>query len=245
MSTKTFKTSLIIMGIFLFLILFSNLMTQNTNNSLTVKKCSDFLVDGQGTSPSWSLTEWVNIPQRKVIKGTLETSFKILYSDSGIYILFKCQDRKLTASMMEDFMDLWNEDVVEVFLWPDEDYPIYFEYEISPLNRELVLLVPNLKGNFLGWQPWHYEGNRKVIHATSAFGGELTSGAEVEGWMAEIYIPFALLTPLGKVPAVKGTVWRANFYRCDYDFGEGDRWTWQPIEKRFHEYQKFGYLHFD
>lgn len=245
MSTKTINASRINMGIFLFLVLFNNLMSQNVNNTIPVKKCSDFVVDGQGTNPNWSLTDWSTIPQRKIIKGTLDTSFKILYSDSGIYFLFKCQDRKITASMQEDFMDLWKEDVVEVFLWPDEDYPIYFEYEISPLNHELVLLVPNLKGNFLGWRPWHYEGNRKVVHSTSVFGGELKSGAALEGWIAEIYVPYALLTPLGKVPPVKETVWRANFYRVDYDLGEGESWTWQPIEKRFHEYQKFGYLHFE
>ena len=46
----------------------------------------------------------------------------------------------------------------EVFLWPDERDPIYFEYEISPLGRELPILVPNLDGKFLGWRPWHYEG---------------------------------------------------------------------------------------
>src|SRR4030042_4142344 len=124
MSSKTIKTSLIIMGIFLFLILFNNLMTQDANNSIAVKKCNDFAIDGQGKNPDWSLTDWITIPQRKIIKGTLSTSFKILYSDSGIYFLFKCQDRKIHASMPEDFMDLWKEDVVEVFLWPDEDYPI-------------------------------------------------------------------------------------------------------------------------
>ena len=38
-------------------------------------------------------------------------------------------------------MDLWNEDVFEVFLWTDERYPVYFEYEISPLNHELPILA--------------------------------------------------------------------------------------------------------
>jgi hypothetical protein len=245
MSSKKINKNLLIKGIIMLLVLFDTLVTQEVQNSIAVKKCSDFAVDGQGTNTNWSLTDWVTITQRKIIEGTLNTSLKILYSDSGIYFLFKCQDRRITASMPEDFMDLWKEDVVEVFLWPDEDYPIYFEYEISPLNRELVLLVPNLKGKFLGWRPWHYEGNRKIVHSTSASGGELKSGAQVESWVAEFCIPFELLTPLGKVPPVKGTIWRANFYRGDYDLGEWESWAWQPIEKRFHEYQKFGYLHFE
>jgi hypothetical protein len=63
--------------------------------------------------------------------------------------------------MQGDFLDLWNEDVVEAFFWTDESNPIYFEYELSPLNYELPILVPNNKGKFLGWLPWHYEGIAK------------------------------------------------------------------------------------
>ena len=64
----------------------------------------------------------------------------MVYSSTGLYFLMEGTDRKLTATMNEDFMDLWNEDVFEVFLWTDERYPAYFEYEISPLNRELPIL---------------------------------------------------------------------------------------------------------
>ena len=67
----------------------------------------------------------------------------------------------MTATKTEDFADLWNEDVFEFFLWPDEQTPLYFEYEISPLGYELPILVPNFNGKFLGWRPWHYEGERK------------------------------------------------------------------------------------
>ena len=110
-------------------------------------------------------------------------------------------DGKITATFDEDFEDLWTEDVFEVFLWPDEREPIYFEYEISPLNRELPILVPNLGGKFLGWRPWHYEGDRKTRKATSAVGGAVESGAAVTGWKAEFFIPFELLTPLRIRPA--------------------------------------------
>ena len=46
---------------------------------------------------------------------------------------------------MGDFLDLYNEDVVEVFLWPDESFPVYFEYEVSPLNYELPIIIPKLQ----------------------------------------------------------------------------------------------------
>ena len=85
-------------------------------------------------------------------------------------------DRKLTATMTEDFMHLWTEDVFEVFLWTDERYPVYLEYEISPLNRELPILIPNFGGQFLGWRPWDYEKDRATRKATSIIGGPKAVG---------------------------------------------------------------------
>ena len=103
--------------------------------------------------------------------------FKMLYSKTGVYVLFSGSDARLTATMKEDFLDLWNEDVYEFFFWTDERLPLYFEYEISPLGYELPILVPNVDGKFLGWRPWHYEGDRKIQKATAITGGEKKSGA--------------------------------------------------------------------
>jgi hypothetical protein len=141
-------------------------------------------------------------------------------------------------------MDLWNEDVFEVFLWPDERYPVYFEYEISPLGRELPILVPNFGGQFLGWRPWHYDGDRQTRKATSVMGGTKTSNATIEGWRGEFFIPYALLKPLQNVPPKPGTRWRANVYRMDYDGGKRSAWQWAPVAKTFHEFARFGELVF-
>ena len=217
---------------------------ENKNMVLKISKTEDFSVTGDGTSSMWTKADALALPLRKGKDRGLRTDLKMLYSDLGLYFLFRCEDEKLTASMPSDFMDLWNEDVAEVFLWPDQSHPMYFEYEISPLDHELVLLVPNLDGDFLGWLPWHYEGERLTRHATSVQGGPKKSGSSIHGWIAEFFIPFALLKPLQNVPPRSGTKWRCNFYRCDYDSGDQAYWSWQPVEKRFHEYEKFGVVEF-
>jgi hypothetical protein len=173
-----------------------------------------------------------------------DTRIKVLYSGTGIYFLFYCKDEKLTTAMAADNLDLWKEDVVEVFLWTDETFPVYFEYEISPVNYELPIMVPNYKGSFLGWLPWHYEGERRTQHATSAVGGKKEGGSSVSAWIAEFYIPYKLLAPLNKVPPVSGTKWRANMYRIDHD-NEQIRFMWQPGTKNFHDYEKFGTFIFE
>src|SRR5262249_23843398 len=153
---------------------------------------------------------------------------------TGLYVLFDAADTKLTSTMTEDFQNLWLEDVFEVFLWPDDRDPVYFEYEISPLGRELPILIPNFDGKFLGWRPWHYEGGRRTPRATAAVGGELKSGAAVSGWRAEVFLPYELLTPLRNVPPRPGTRWRANFYRMDYDGAERQGWDWARVGPSFH-----------
>jgi hypothetical protein len=211
---------------------------------LTVKPAADFEVTGRGDAPAWRDTEWTVLRRRQPDGHPYESRFKVLYSTTGLYFLLDGSDKTLTATMNEDFLDLWNEDVFEVFLWTDERYPLYFEYQISPLNRELAILVPNFGGQFLGWRPWHYERDRLTRKNTTTTGGPKTSQAAIDGWRAEVFVPYTLLKPLQNVPPKAGTVWRANFYRMDYDGGKRTQWEWAPVGDSFHEYQKFGDLVF-
>jgi hypothetical protein len=212
--------------------------------SATVMKCQDFEITGEGSSDMWNKAEWINLVQQGSDKSLYGTKVKVLYSSTGIYFLFNCEDKKLTTTMQADNLNLWEEDVVEVFLWTSEDFPVYFEYEVSPMNYELPIIVPNYKGKFLGWLPWNYDGDKRVKHATSIVGGEKKSGAVVSAWIAEIFIPYKLLTPLPNVPPASGTRWRANMYRIDYDNGSVP-FAWQKTGRSFHEYNSFGTFQFE
>ena len=205
---------------------------------LSVPSGDDFEVTGTGEHAAWRRIEWVPLRRRDADGHAYDTRFKTMYSGTGLYFLIEGTDRTLTASMNEDFLDLWNEDVFEVFLWTDERYAAYFEYEISPLNHELPILVPNFGGQFLGWRPWHYDRERRTRKATSTMGGP--KQASIEGWRAEFFIPYALLRPLQNVPPKAGTRWRANVYRMDYDQGRRTQWEWAPVGQTFHDYEHFG-----
>jgi hypothetical protein len=207
---------------------------------MRVKQTADFTLQGDGSSAEWGAADWVSIPGRHGARAAYQTRVKLLYSGLGIYGLFLCEDHKITSTMKEDFADLYNEDVVEIFFWPDESVPVYFEYELSPHNYELPIVVPNLKGNFFGWRPWHYERDRLTRHATRITNDEKS----ITGWTAEFFIPYALLKPLIAAPPQKGTRWRANLYRIDYDEGESE-WSWQLTKKTFHDVEKFGTILFE
>jgi hypothetical protein len=209
---------------------------------LTVNRTKDFVLSGDGTADNWKTENWVILPKREGRGPAYETKMKILYSDSGIYCLYYCQDLVLTSTLNQDFSDLYNEDVVEAFFWPDDNTPVYFEYELSPKNYELPLLVPNIKGHFMGWLPFHYNGNRKTRHMIYV----AKQADNMIAWTAEFFIPYELLKPLIKTVPSKNTRWRANFYRIDYDQGGagGAGWAWQSVRTDFHDYEHFGTLLF-
>lgn len=215
---------------------------QQTNSKakpLPVQHTADFEITGDGNASSWSKAEWTSLPPREGARSYYQSKVKLLYSDRGIYCLFFCQDSQITATLKEDFANLYNEDVVEIFFWPDESVPVYFEYELSPNNYELPIMVPNLKGKFFGWRPWHYEGDRVTRH-----GAKITKDEKgVVSWTAEFFIPFTLLTPLVTKPPQKTSRWRANMYRIDYDEGASE-WSWQLTRTNFHDYEKFGTIEF-
>jgi hypothetical protein len=220
------------------------LSADSVHDSVTVKRCSDFRITGDGSSIQWNSAGWITLNVEGESETLLKTKTKVLYSGTGIYFLFNCEDKKLTSSMKADNLNLYDEDVVEVFLWPDENFPVYFEYELSPYNFELPIIVPNNRGDFLGWLPWHYEGERKTQHATTILREGNKSTGPVSGWIAEFYIPYKLLAPLISKPPETGEKWRANMYRIDYDNGILP-YSWQKTEKTFHEYDKFGTIIFE
>ena len=236
----------ILLRLFILCLIFavksSSIAAKSENDSVIIKKCQDFKITGDGKSDQWKTTGWINLYQPDPADPAYNTKVKVLYSKSGIYFLFNCGDKKLTSTMKADNLNLWEEDVVEVFLWTDENFPVYFEYELSPYNFELPIMVPNNNGTFLGWLPWHYEGERKTQHATNV---SRENGKDISAWEAEFFIPYKLLAPLSNVPPLSGTKWRANMYRIDYDKGSEVPFAWQKVTGTFHEYKKFGTFIFE
>lgn len=211
-----------------------------------VRRTNDFKVSGAGKAKPWQKTEWLTIPPLEGKAPGYATRAKVLYSDTGLYFLFDCEDHKLVTTMTHDGDDLWRGDVVEVFLQPNPKYPVYYEYEISPLNYQLSLLIANNKGKFFGWLAWKDVAARAIQRATAVRGGKKKSKAKVSGWTAEFFVPYELLRGMTGIPPKSGAVWRGNFYRIDYDSGKAVHFAWsKPSKPNFHQYQRFGYLKFE
>jgi hypothetical protein len=212
---------------------------------LRLRSVEDFEVTGRGDAPAWASVPWTPMRKRQADGHPYDARFKMVYSKTGVYVLMDGTDLRLTTTGRPDNGDLWEEDVFEAFFWTDESAPVYFEYEISPMNAELPILVSNNGGTFMGWVPWHFANGRKTRKATAVRDGAKVQGGPASGWSAEFFIPYALLKGLRNVPPAAGTRWRANFYRMDHDGGRTTQWDWAPVGPSFHEYLKYGVLVFD
>jgi hypothetical protein len=129
---------------------------------LTLPRVEDF--DLVPDAAAWNAADWQPIPTTAGEPGHA-TRFRAVWSATGIYFGFECSDDRQVTTGLPDGGDLWNEDVVEAFFWPDERQSVYLEYELSPAGSELLLLVPNRAGEFMGWSPWHFEGDRRTRKA--------------------------------------------------------------------------------
>lgn len=214
-------------------------------NTIVIKKVDDFNLTGNGGNSNWEKTNW-NV-MTKLDKGgqDYESKFKILYSDKGLYVLFYAEENKISTTYDTDFDTLWNGDVFEIFFHPNPQLRKYLEYQVNPLNKELVIIIDRSKESHnTGLKD--YEGNRRIKKKVEVLGGKGEMGSTINSWKAELFFPFELLKDLPNSPPVSGTVWNANFARIDYDTGKKIRWSWTPtIDYTFHELEKFRKIEFE
>src|ERR687885_610320 len=78
----------------------THLYAQETDSSaIHILKTEDFQVNGKGDHGNWAKTAWLPITIQESADRTLTKNTKLLYSSTGLYFLFQCEDHKLTASI--------------------------------------------------------------------------------------------------------------------------------------------------
>jgi hypothetical protein len=217
-------------------------------NSLTVFRCKDFTITGKGNDPEWDKAKWTNLTKLDTGGRNYESKFKILYSTTGIYVLFSGEDDKITTKAYNDFEAIYNGDVFEVFLHPIPKTAVYFEYEINQLNKELILTLSKVNNQLYSWAPRYpaLEDRKPIKKMVDVAGEKIEVGSSIKTWSAEIFFPYTILGLLPDIPPVSGTIWNANFCRLDYDSGNMIKYSWSPaIQRSFHELDKFQSIKFE
>ncbi|WP_428386902.1 carbohydrate-binding family 9-like protein [Mucisphaera sp.] len=174
-----------------------------------------------------------------------QTTARLLYDDTHLYLRFDVDDRYVIARNTEPNSPVYEDSCVEFF------------FQIHP-NRYINLEMNAIGAILLGsWQEEPREGgvvDPKHIEAikrwTSLSGPIEEEIIEPITWHAALALPLSVIEdlagPLKERKPAPDIRWTANFYKCA-DKSSHPHWlTWSPIGERlwFHQPKYFGHLHF-
>jgi alpha-galactosidase len=202
---------------------------------------SDFSIDGNLSKDNWKHARWVEFdhdPTGKAENPAIKTRVAAIWSDRYIYFAFSGLYEALNVHEGKDVAkerwELWNRDVVEVFLNPQPEHiSHYYEFEVAPNNQWIDLEIEKTKTPFndAAWDSG-FEHATKIDEKTHL-------------WMTEMQIP---LSSIGVEKIQTGDLWRVNFFRAAGRGGDEHRiflaWSSIPQGGTFHVPNRFGILRF-
>ncbi|MFB3921637.1 MAG: carbohydrate-binding family 9-like protein [Terriglobia bacterium] len=217
--------------------------TPYTSDARTTAKHSpkDFVPDGDLTKKVWRGAAWVKFDyhmsgQPRYPQAATEVA--ALWTANYVYFAFRSKYTTLNIYAGEDpareRWELWNRDVVEVFLNPQpERVNHYYEFEVAPNNQWIDLEIDKDK------QPFNdAKWDSGFEHATRV-------DERNHVWTCEMRIP---LKSMNAAAIKRGDEWRLNYYRAD---GLGDDtkrrflcWSTIPTGETFHVPTRFGIIRF-
>lgn len=192
-------------------------------------------LNADASAPPWSALQPVRLSDAVTARAPKQgTEVRALWSDTEWRLLFHVNDTNVWATMTKHDANLYEEEVVEVFLDPAGDLQSYFEIEVNPLGTVLDLVLRKSRSGYKGDVAWDCQGLRTLVRKHPG------------GWTAEMAIPFASVT---NSPPVIGKRWRANFYRIDRPSRDHslprELTAWSPpLRPNFHTPEKFGIIEF-
>ena len=199
----------------------------------------DFRPDGDLSKTVWKRANSVKFDHDASGKShypEVSTRVASVWTETHIYFALWSRYDSLNVYEGEDpaaeRWQLWDRDVVEVFLNPQpERVNHYYEFEVAPNNQWVDLEIDKTKEPFND-ATW----NSGFEHATRI-------DAKNHIWTAEVRIPISSMNVIAIHP---GTDWRANFFRAAGNGSDDHRkflaWSIIPEGKTFHVPTRFGIL---
>ncbi len=216
------------------------------------------VIDGDGGDSAWTRAPGLNLVDVEDLTGQRQhsrpTVARMLWDEDNLYFLFEMIDADVWSTFDNRDDQIWQQEVVEIFIDPDGDGLDYAEIEVNPLNTIFDLLLS---------RPWADSGrgfaewNPDFVSAVSV-DGTLNDPDDVDqGWTVEVALPWAALaTDIRDVmngqslPPNVGDRWRLNLYRWERprvgtDVTGEEPSAWSPVgDNDFHRPDRFGWLTF-
>jgi len=201
------------------------------------------VIDGVLDDPAWQKAPVVELVLADSgAKPKQATTARLLWDDNYLYVGFFCEDKDIWGTTTERDQDIFNQEVVEVFIDADCDGRGYVEIEVNPLNAVLDLFMLYRDERKRGLWDWDSEGMRTAVFVK---GDPTRRGTEDEYWSVELAIPLADFMTAPHIPPRAGDVWYMNLYRIDRATWGDEYSAWSPPGRiNYHTPQRFGRLVF-
>lgn len=187
-------------------------------------------IDGKSEAV-WELVPWtenfVDIEGEDKLRPSFETRLKMLWDDQGLYFLARLDEPHIQASLTERESVIFHDNDFEIFIDPDGDTHLYYEYEINALGTEwdLMMVKPYRDGG-PAISAWDIEGVQSAVYLA----GTLNDPSDIDQyWQIEIFFPWRSLlesAPDKRIPQNQEQ-WRINFSRV--------QWQWDVRQGRYHK----------
>jgi hypothetical protein len=195
------------------------------------------VIDGLLNEDAW--TAAVRVELRDTATGAVPqrpTTAHLLWDSNALYVAFDCQDDdpKPNATFTQRDANLWEEEVVEMFLSPTGELHTYAELEFNPLNTLFDAMILNNGRRTQVLRDWNMETIQHAVALRS------------DGWTVEVALPFEEFYTAPRRPPSVGDEWRMNLYRIERSNPKEPELTaWSPtVVRNFHNAQAFGILEF-
>ncbi len=201
-------------------------------------------IDGKLDEPSWQRAEWtedfVDIEGARRPVPRFVTRAKMLWDDDYFYVAADLAEPQVWATLTERDATIYRDNDFEVFIDPDGDTHLYYEFEINAHGTEwdLLLAKPYRDGGpYLN--AWDIGGLQTAVKVW----GSINDPSDVDqGWSVEMAFPWKVLKEAWsqRSQPIAGQVWRVNFSRVQWEVEvedgayvkvEGrsaDNWVWSP-----------------
>jgi len=173
---------------------------------------------------------------------------KLAYDLDGLFGLFQVRDNYVRCLRTRFQDQVYKDSCVEFFVQPKYESG-YFNFEFNCGGALLASYITDstrVHDGFKASTPLSESNARRLRIFNSmpqVVEPELTDETT---WCIEFHIPFALLEAyVGPIAIDKGSVWRANFYKCGDDTSHPHWGAWSPVDElNFHLPRCFGRLDF-
>lgn len=179
-------------------------------------------IDGLLDEPAWDeaapITFLIPVTHEEPLS---RTEARLFWDENFLYIGFQAWDHDVASTHTERDSATWKDDVLEAFLRPHPDKPVYYNFEINAFGTVYDAENqqpggapgPGQRRRVQSRRDWDCGGLRHAVHIEGTIN---SPGDKDQYWTLEMAIPFAALPALGGKAPQNGDRWEINLARYDY-----------------------------